>query len=199
MPTQNKTNRILDLGQEISGNLLTEVFNKILGQGYPIAAAVVNGTNYHMRLIPGIHTHHGQYTESPAPTLGPLPSTEEDEKTIHHNIMAVGMKSVGASASEAIFGYEFEKDGKTYQLCFYLKHGHHLESGSALWEKNQKVNNENYSDKIHKAAESLIHTIQKNKSQTSYSKDGEGTSVTVDGIKVSHSSGETLQFIIEQV
>ena len=104
-----------------------------------------------------------------------------------------------SGAAEAVFGYEFQMDKTTYQLCFYLKHGHQIESGSALWIKNQDVDGQDYSSKIHKAAESLIHTIQKGKPQTSYSKNGEGASVIVDGIKVSHSSGESFQFLIEKI
>ncbi|MGR5076565.1 hypothetical protein [Photobacterium swingsii] len=193
---------VADIATEVASDLLKELFGPMVSMGHPIAAAVVNATKYHMTLIPDIHTHHGQYTQAPNSTLGVLPVSAEEEKSVHKNIVTVGMKSVisgTGGVAEAIFGYEFQKEGVTYQLCFYLKHGHHLEAGAALWRKGEKVHGEDYSKKIHKAAESLIHTIQKNRPQTSYSKDGEGASVTVDKIKVSHSSGEMFQFLIEEV
>lgn len=189
---------IIAAGMTVAADLL----QKAIAGGivhHDIATAVVNGTGYHMTLIDGIHTHHGQYTQAPEPTMGPLPLTEAEERTVHQNIILVQMKGAGAGAAEAVFGYEYVKLGKTYQLCFYIKHGHHLEAGAALWVKGTKVDGEDYSSKIHKAAESLIHTIQKNRPQTSYSKDGEGASVIVDGVKVSHSSGESFTFLIEEV
>ena len=182
----------------------TGVADTLLGlinvPSYSIAAAVVNLTPIELPLIHGIHTHHGQYNTAPV-KLFKVPESADEETNEHHdNISVVEIDSAGAAASEAVWGYEFEYNGRILRLCLYAKHGKQVEGGCALWEKGQKVGDEDYDSKIHKAAESLIHTMQKGRDQTAYSRNGEAT--TLDeaekyGLKISFSSGKKFTFFIE--
>lgn len=163
---------------------------------HSVACSIINGTAYEMKSIDGIHTHHGQYKTAPT-DLGKIPSSVNESETLNENIVNVEIDGAGAGAAEAIFGWDFKHKGKNLRFCVYAKHGHHVESGAALWEKGKMVNGEDYDSKIHNSAESFIHTIQKSRPNTIYSKDGENKHLTAYDLKVSISSGKTFIVTIQ--
>lgn len=187
---------IIAAGITVATQLLTDLAKSLTGT-YDVGCAIVNGTKSELKLIGGIKEHHGQYTNPPPSTLAPLPDDVKKEEEIHSNIELAALTSVGAACSEAIFGFDYDISESTYRVCFYLKHGKHIEAGCAIWKKGSEVDGEDYDGKIDNSAESLIHTIQKERSQTAYSKDGEGATISECGIKVSFSSGHTVRFVIE--
>lgn len=170
-----------------------------LGSGkYDIAASLLNGTPYELTSIPYIKVHHGQYTMAPTVAVEPVPDSVAEEEKFHYNIGLASMKSTGASCSEALFGYELVKNGTKYQTCYYIKHGHSLESGSCVWEKGKKVNGKDYQAMLKGDAIDLIKHIQKvgtNKLwQTTFSKKGATVENSSCGFKIKHGCAHTVTF-----
>ena len=178
------------------------VVNELLGNAfhanYSISGAVTNLSGHSLDIIEGIKTHHGQYNEPPV-SLTACPKTAQAINTVSTHLSVVTIDSTGARCSEAVWGYTFQRDHLTYQVCLYLKHGKHVEAGCAIWEKGRHVKGQDYDAKIKSGSDAvrMLHCIRKNEAQTEYSKDGAAKSLTGGGLKVSFSSGKKMIFKIE--
>ena len=193
--------------QDIVNNLFTTILGSLLHEPHEIGAVIENDTNYILYKIDHIHAHHGEYIENQnAPGRIEAVNDKDDDQT-HPDIVTVALKAKvhgPGGAAEALFGYHFKRgprgdlSAQTYQLCFYLKHGHNREAGAALWKKGETVDGENYDNKIGNTATYMIRTIQDQKPQTAYCKNGSSATLKYDGFVVKINSGQDTQIIFRE-
>lgn len=179
-----------------------------LSGDYSIGGALINNTEYTLRKVDGTgKCLHGQVEQAPDAIIGPLnidkPASEAD------NYSEWALQSKGARCSESVTMYTLDHGDKKLYICFYLKHGKHLEAGAFIMKEETFTDNDHnghwkYPDG-QATGERMIHYIQKHSpahgTDSRYCKYcTKGTSATVkhDDLILKFQASKAVQFELLQ-